>query len=122
MEHLAHSIASATLQPASLLSLSPYAKGASDDTHLYGIINARKENPDGLPTHQSCLVHIGKELVNDMKGLYIPGGCSVHFIQQANLNWLVSFDANDILSSAYIRMTNDDVKKLISDGLGGKEN
>lgn len=118
LKYLSHDIAGATFHPVTLLpSIKPYKNGEVDGDNRYGMIQARKDNPDGLPTHMSCIVHVSRELRDDISECYFPGGYSINFYQQANFDWLVSFKANDILASKYLRMKNEDVLKLIREGI-----
>ena len=110
-------IAGAQYMPASALSLKPYKSGETNAENFYGIINGREGNPNGFPKCQSCIVHVSGDILNDIQNGYFPGGVHVCFYQQSNFDWLVAFKAENILAARYIRMRNEDVAKLIAQGL-----
>ena len=122
LKHIAHNISDATIQPRTLLPhIRPYQKGQTDADNRYGVIHGRKNNSIGIPVHTGCIVRISPELRADLDQCYFPGGYSVHFYQQANTDWLVSFDANDILASKYMRLKNEDVMALAREGLAAED-
>ncbi len=96
---------------AEMLRLMPYEKGTSEH---YGRIQFR----DGNRRHISCQTKIlSRELADELGNWYLPGGISIEYIQQQNGDWLVCFKSNNILASAYMRLAEGEMQKLLA-GVG----
>lgn len=92
---------------ASLLEVLPFEQGAPG---RYGVIHFRDKNPCVL----ACRTNIrSRELADELGDWYLPGGINISYIEQGNSDWLVCFRAGSILAAAYMRLTTEEMQKLL---------
>lgn len=112
-KYLAGSIGSAPYGTACLLAVRPYEKGAAG---RYG--NIQFWDQDVRPCCMSCRTEIiSRALADELGQWYLPGGINIEYIQQQDGDWLVCFKANNIIASAYMRLSADEMYKLLK-GMG----
>lgn len=112
-KYLAGNIGSAPYGTADLLKVRPYEKGAAGH---YG--NIQFWDQEAQPRCMSCRTEIvSRELADELGQWYLPGGINIEYIQQKDSDWLACFKANDILASAYMQLSADEMHKLLN-GMG----
>lgn len=113
-KYLSNTIGAAAFGAASLLNVVANKEGSFGHC---GAIEFRE--PDGKPRFVHCRTEIlGRELADELGRWYFPGGIAIDYIQQKSGAWLVCFRATSILAAAYMRLTAEEMSKLLA-GLEG---
>lgn len=91
---------------ASLLEVLPFEQG---DPGRYGVVHFRDKNPCVL----ACRTNIrSRELADELGEWYLPD-MNISYIEQGNSDWLVCFRAGSIIAAAYMRLTAEEMQKLL---------
>ena len=102
-------IAGAEYGSAAMLSIYPYQRDSGD---IYGIFRHREKQPD--QPRSCCVKIVSEELAAELERFYFSGGFNVEFIEQKKGDWLVSFSANNIIASCYMRLSREEMDKLFT--------
>lgn len=99
---------SAPCGTADLLEVMPFESGASG---YYGNIQFRDRKPCILACRTKIL---SRALADELGDWYLPGGINVSYIEQSNGDWLVCFRASSSIAAAYMRLSAEEMEKLLS--------